>query len=122
MAGGIEIERVYQSSTTAGRRVLVDRLWPRGLRKESLKLDLWLRDLGPTDELRRWFGHQPDRWNEFKQRYLHELQQPQQQMLLEELTELARKNLVTLLYSARDQEHNQAVVLKELIEKRLTES
>lgn len=116
----VRLQRVYEhSSATIGKRVLVDRVWPRGVRKESLSLDRWLRDLGPSDELRKWFGHRPDRWREFQQRYRAELARPPQSDLVDELVALARQGPLTLLYGARDEERNQAVVLRSLIEERL---
>jgi len=116
----VRLQRVYgRSAAAGGKRVLVDRVWPRGLKKESLALDLWLRDLGPSDELRRWFGHRPDRWPEFQRRYRIELTRPPQSELVDELVTLARQGPLTLLYGARDEERNQAVVLRSLIEERL---
>lgn len=116
----IELRRVYDPAASApreGSRVLVDRLWPRGIRKESLALDLWLR--GPSNELRQWFGHQPERWDEFRRRYRDELDRHPQQDLLDQLEALARQGPLTLLYSARDEQHNQAVVVREVLEERL---
>lgn len=118
----IELRRVYDPAAFAphqGSRVLVDRLWPRGIRKESLGSDLWLRDLGPSNELRHWFGHEPARWDEFHRRYREELRQEPQQRLLDQLEGLAREGPLTLLYSARDEHHNQAVVVREVLEERL---
>ncbi len=112
----IRIERVYDAAGD-GRdewRVLVDRLWPRGLRKDSLKLDRWEKDLGPSDRLRRWFAHDPKKWQEFEKRYRFELAEKTGR--LKELAELARERPLVLLYGARDTEHNQAVVLKEVLE------
>lgn len=117
----IEIERVYGAPADGrGARVLIDRLWPRGLRKDSLRLDAWMRELGPSDGLRKWFGHQPERWPEFRRRYRDELRGGAPQLeLLDELAGLARKGPLTLFYSARDEEHNQAVVVREVLEERL---
>jgi uncharacterized protein YeaO (DUF488 family) len=113
----IRLERVYAAKAKAnGKRVLVDRIWPRGVRKEALKLDLWLRELAPSNELRKWFGHDPRRWEEFKRRYRSELRRPERQELVNELLALARKGPVTLLYGARDEEHNEAVALREFLE------
>ena len=110
------LQRAYDSSPTRGKRVLVDRLWPRGLSKLSLHLDLWLRDIGPSDQLRKWFSHDPKRWNEFRRRYRAELHKsPSQVAAVQELARLARRGRVTLLYGARDQEHNEAVVLLEVL-------
>lgn len=117
LAVTISVQRVYNAKAdTKGKRVLVDRLWPRGVRKESLKLDLWLRDLAPSDELRKWFGHDPGRWKEFQRRYRAELKRPERQEPLHELLALARKGPVTLLYGARDEEHNEAVALRAYLE------
>ncbi len=110
------------SAPGPGSRVLVDRLWPRGIRKESLAPDLWLRDLGPSDNLRRWFGHRPERWDEFRRRYRVELAQEPRQRLLDRLEALAREGPLSLLYSARDEQHNQAVVIREVLEERLGRS
>lgn len=116
----VDIERVYGAGEDAsGARVLVDRLWPRGVRKASLRLDAWMRDLAPSTELRKWFGHQPERWDEFRRRYQDELQGARQRELLDELAGMARKGPVTLLYAARDRQHNEAVVLQEQVEQRL---
>ena len=118
----IELRRVYDPAALApqkGSQVLVDRLWPRGISKESLGSDLWLRDLGPSTELRKWFGHEPQRWDEFRRRYRKELDQEPQQRLLDQLEALARQGPLTLLYSARDEQHNQAVVVREALEERL---
>jgi uncharacterized protein YeaO (DUF488 family) len=113
----ILVQRVYgghQQST--GKRVLVDRVWPRGLTKESLHLDLWLRDVAPSAELRKWFGHDPKRWTEFQRRYRSELKQPEHQLRLLDLLKLVQKGPVTLLYGARDEQHNQAVALRSVLQ------
>jgi uncharacterized protein YeaO (DUF488 family) len=93
-----------------GLRLLVDRLWPRGVRKDALKLDAWLKDVAPSTELRKWFGHDPAKWEEFQQRYFAELDARPE--VLEPLLAAVSQRRVTLLYSARDTEHNQAVALK----------
>jgi uncharacterized protein YeaO (DUF488 family) len=112
----IKIKRIYQEPDPRdGLRFLVDRLWPRGISKEQACVDRWLKEIAPSDELRRWFGHDPAKWDEFRGRYLAELQD--QRSLLDEIVGHARKETVTLLYAARDEEHNNAVVLKELLEK-----
>jgi uncharacterized protein YeaO (DUF488 family) len=111
--GAIRIKRVYlPPEKSDGQRVLVDRLWPRGLRKEDAHLVLWLKEAGPSTELRKWFGHDPARWQEFRLRYAHELKD---NPAVARLLELARNGDLTLLYSARDTAHNQAVVLAELL-------
>lgn len=111
------IQRVYEVGAVGiGKRILVDRVWPRGIKRETLRLDAWLRDLAPSDELRKWFGHDPNRWDDFQQRYLAELKEPSRQAHLAELIDLARYEPVTLLYGARDELHNQAVVLRFVVE------
>lgn len=113
----IKLKRAYEpASPDDGYRVLVDRLWPRGIAKADLKIDSWEKDLGPSTELRKWFGHDPERWTGFHERYLRELDDPEKQRLLESLSERARHGTVTLIYSARDTEHNQAVVLKQALD------
>ncbi len=99
--------------------MLVDRVWPRGLRKDRARLNAWLRDLGVSTGLRRWFEHDPAKWNEFRQRYRAELLAPERQPLLDDLACRAREDTVTLLYGARDPEHNNALVLAELLEERI---
>jgi uncharacterized protein YeaO (DUF488 family) len=112
----VTIKRAYDTpSRTDGCRILVDRLWPRGVRKDQLGIEKWMRDLGPSSELRRSFGHDPARWREFRKRYLAELKRPEAASLIAELVELARDGPLTLIYSAKDTEHNQAVVLKEFL-------
>ncbi|MFB6491069.1 MAG: DUF488 domain-containing protein [Thermoproteus sp. AZ2] len=111
----IKVKRVYDPpEPDDGLRILVDRLWPRGVKKESAKIDLWLKEVAPSDELRRWFGHDPAKWEEFKARYAEELRG---NPAFEELKRLAASGNITLLYAARDRAHNNAVVLKELLEK-----
>ncbi|WP_340123665.1 DUF488 domain-containing protein [Methylobacter svalbardensis] len=106
------IKRVYeQPDKHDGRRILVDRLWPRGLTKEKASIDLWLKDIAPSTELRKWFGHNPDRWEEFKERYLAELKGNSEQ--IQRLKQELDKGIVTLVYAAKDEEHNQAVVIQE---------
>ena len=112
----LTIKRAYESASTQdGLRVLVDRLWPRGLTKEAARVDQWLRDLGPSDTLRKWFGHDPAKWVEFRRRYEKELAAPDKQELLRQLAAQERKGKVTLVYSAHDEQHNQAVVLRDAI-------
>jgi len=108
----IAIKRAYeQPSPDDGFRILVDRLWPRGLSKKDAHIDLWLKDIAPSAELRRWFAHDPTRWAEFQRRYRAELKQKNQ--LLATIKAQARKTRVTLIYGAKDEEHNDAVVLLE---------
>lgn len=108
------IKRIYEKPVRRdGYRVLVDRLWPRGVKKESAALDEWLRDIAPTAQLREWFAHQPERWSEFRSRYLIEL--GARAPLLNALRERAAQQRVTLLYAARDKKMNHAVVLQEAL-------
>lgn len=111
----IRVKRVYEPpEPDDGLRVLVDRLWPRGLTKERAAVDLWLKEAAPSPELRQWFGHDPARWEEFQKRYRRELEERKEP--LELLKEKSRKGTITLLYGARDTEHNGAVVLKQILE------
>lgn len=110
----IRLKRVFGPAAAAdGERILVDRLWPRGMRKEAAALDGWMKELAPSTELRRWFGHDPARWEGFRERYEAELAQHRD--LLDELRRRARKHRVTLLFAARDEAHNEAVVLKDVL-------
>jgi uncharacterized protein YeaO (DUF488 family) len=110
----ITIKRIYDPPGRGdGKRVLVDRLWPRGLSKDTAHVDEWLKELAPSNELRTWFGHDPGKWDEFRTRYIQELENHKD--LVERLHAEAEKETVTLLYAAKDTEHNNAVVLKELI-------
>ena len=114
----IRIKRVYDDADQGdGARYLVERLWPRGMRKEDLRLDGWLKDVAPSPDLRRWFAHDPAKWDEFKRRYFAELDARPDAW--QPLAEAARKGDVTLLYSARDTEHNSALALKEYLEQRV---
>jgi len=116
----IQLQRAYESpGAEDGYRVLVDRVWPRGRTREALRIDAWDRELGPSNELRRWFGHDPARWREFRARYLEELGRPAQAAILDDLAGRARRGTVTLVYGARDEEHNQARVIAEQLEHRL---
>lgn len=113
MSPGIQLKRAYESPEPGdGVRVLVDRLWARGVSKEDADLDSWMKELGPTAELRKWFGHRPERWGEFEERYLRELATPLRQLLLEELHGIVRGATLTLVYGARDVKENEAVVLR----------
>lgn len=110
-----KIKRVYEKpARNDGIRVLVDRVWPRGVAKANAAIDEWRKEIAPSTALRKWFGHDPERWQEFKRRYLVELKT--QGEALDELRQRARKRTVTLLFGARDTSHNQAVVLKEHLE------
>lgn len=114
----LKIKRAYEKrSANDGKRIYIDRLWPRGLTKEEVAFDEWLKDLSPSDELRKWFGHEPDKFDEFKRKYMKELATPGKQVQLKRLASLAEDTEVTLVYSARDREYNNAVVLAEIIGK-----
>ena len=112
----ISIERVY-GSKSKGFRILVDRVWPRGLTKESVNANLWLKDIAPSDGLRKWFGHDESKWEEFREKYKNELKTKQQAERLQEIRNLERLNKnIILLFGAKDEKHNQAVVLKEVLD------
>jgi uncharacterized protein YeaO (DUF488 family) len=120
MKPAIRLRRVYDRPDRGdGRLYLVERLWPRGIRKEALRLDAWPKEVAPSTALRRWYGHDPRKWPEFRHRYRRELagNQPAWQPLLE----AARQGSITLLYSARDTEHNSALVLKSFLEEQHAE-
>ena len=111
----ILVKRAYEKAASGdGFRVLVDRLWPRGLKKADLHLDTWAKDLAPTTELRQWFNHDEKRWDEFRRRYRHELATPKARQLIKQIiAEAKHAPAVTLVYGARDTEHNEAIVLRE---------
>jgi uncharacterized protein YeaO (DUF488 family) len=110
----IRVKRAYESATDAdGTRVLIDRLWPRGLTKDEAAIGHWFRDLAPSSELRRWFGHDPPRWPEFRRRYTAELMQHRER--LDELRRLCREGPLTLVYGARDEAHNNAIVVRDVL-------
>jgi uncharacterized protein YeaO (DUF488 family) len=111
----INIKRAYEvAEKTDGYRILVDRLWPRSIPKEKAKIDLWLKDIAPSDGLRKWFGHDPERWPEFKTKYRAELESRGE--LLQEIKQLESENrAITLVYAAKDEAHNDAVVLKDVL-------
>lgn len=114
----IRLKRAYEPPSPGdGARVLVDRLWPRGLRKDDAAIDCWMKEIAPSAELRRWFAHDPSRWDAFRRRYLIELAHSAD--LVDELAALARTGPVTLIFAARDALHNQAVVLHEILTERL---
>jgi len=111
----IHLKRVYEvSSSDDGFRVLVERLWPRGVSKEKAALDLWLKEIAPSSELRTWFGHDPAKWDEFQKRYHDELKQ--NESVVNQLREIIRKGDVTFVYAAHDTQHNAALALKEFME------
>jgi uncharacterized protein YeaO (DUF488 family) len=119
MAVRVEVRRVYEDpSPDEGARVLVDRLWPRGLAKEAAHLDEWLRDVAPSSELRTWYGHRPDRFGEFRRRYLEELTEPGPATALDHLRGLSTAGPVVLLTAAKDVEHSQATVLADVLRAR----
>ncbi len=110
----IRLKRAYEPATMEdGTRVLVDRLWPRGVSKAEARLDAWMKDIAPSTELRKWFGHDPALWSEFQRRYRAELRQ--HAGLLDELREMASQNRLTLVFSAHDEQHNDAVVLRDVL-------
>lgn len=110
----LEVKRIYEPSESSdGYRVLVDRVWPRGLSKQNADIDLWLKDVAPSTELRQWFGHQPRRWDAFRRRYFDELDEMPETLAV--IQDKLRKGNVTLVYSARDEAHNQAVALREYL-------
>lgn len=117
----IRTKRVYESPTPDdGFRVLVDRVWPRGRTKDQVQADRWLKSLAPSSRLRKWFGHDPDKWDDFKERYFEELDE--QQDTIEQLLREAGQDPITLLYSTRDTEHNQAVALREFLTREFVET
>jgi uncharacterized protein YeaO (DUF488 family) len=113
-AENVKLKRAYEAPTAEdGTRILVDRLWPRGVSKKDAALSLWMKEIAPSTELRKWFGHDPDRWNEFRERYASEIDR--NSLLLDQLRSLARKGPITLIYSAHDENHNDAIVLRDVI-------
>ncbi len=113
----IRIKRVYDAQEKDdGERILVDRLWPRGVSRDEARLASWIKEIGPSTELRQWFGHDPARWGEFQKRYERELRDPEMQAVLRDLAERSRRGVVTLVFGARDELHNNAMVLKHLID------
>jgi uncharacterized protein YeaO (DUF488 family) len=114
----IKLKRVYEEeSPNDGARYLIERLWPRGVRKESLRINAWLKEVGPSTELRKWFSHDPEKWPEFRRRYFVELDHATEAWA--PIREAAERGTVTLLYSSHDTEHNNAVALKEYIERKI---
>jgi uncharacterized protein YeaO (DUF488 family) len=115
----IEVRRVYSKHPIhRGKCFLVDRLWPRGVRKADLPIDGWLKDVAPSDELRRWFGHDPDRWGEFVRRYRKELDRHPEAWV--PLGKAAKRGRLILLFAAKDEEHNNAVALRDYLERNMT--
>jgi uncharacterized protein YeaO (DUF488 family) len=112
----IGLKRAYEPpGAKDGKRILVDRVWPRGISKEELHLDGWYREIAPSTQLRKWFGHDPERWPEFQKRYLAELRRAALREPLDELAKLGKRSKVTLVFGARDEEHNQAIVLRDYL-------
>jgi uncharacterized protein YeaO (DUF488 family) len=110
----LKLKRAYEKPQSRdGTRILVDRLWPRGLRKDEAKIDHWFKEIAPSTELRKWFGHDPGRWGEFRRRYVAELRERRAQ--LSEIRELAQHGTITLVYAAHDELHNDAVVLRQIL-------
>ena len=113
-AKNVQLKRAYEPRAAAdGTRILIDRLWPRGVSKAQAAIDHWMKDVAPSTELRKWFGHEPARWNEFRRRYAEEVRRNAE--LFSQLRALARAGPITLVYSAHDEAHNDAIVLRELI-------
>ncbi len=111
----IQLKRAYDSASPQdGKRFLVERLWPRGVKKTALPLEGWLKEVAPSTELRQWFGHDPAKWDEFRRRYFAELNQRPE--VWEQLVQLSQRGRVTLIYSSHDEEHNNAVALKRFLE------
>ena len=114
VAKNIKLKRAYDSARSDdGTRILIDRLWPRGVRKVDAAIDLWAKDIAPSTALRRWFGHDPARWHEFRRRYSEEIHQHPDR--LGELRTLAQRGRITLVFAAHDEAHNDAVVLREIL-------
>jgi uncharacterized protein YeaO (DUF488 family) len=114
VAENIRLKRAYDSASSGdGARILIDRLWPRGVRKADAAIAVWAKDIAPSTALRRWFGHDPARWHEFRRRYSEEIHRRRDR--LDELRTLAQKGRITLVFAARDEAHNDAVVLREIL-------
>ncbi|MHB8685084.1 MAG: DUF488 domain-containing protein [Dehalococcoidia bacterium] len=115
----IEIKRAYEPPAHGdGYRVLIDRLWPRGVRKDAARIDVWAKELAPSTELREWFGHDPEKWGEFRQRYARELRTAAARALLDDLARRSQRGAVTLVYAAKDTEHSNATALRQIIGRR----
>ncbi|MFZ3580130.1 DUF488 domain-containing protein [Virgibacillus sp. DJP39] len=115
----VNMKRIYdEAANSDGVRILVDRVWPRGTSKEDAKLDHWVKEIGPSNDLRKWFDHDPDKFKEFKQKYKRELDEGDQQEALKELKDITKKHNknVTLLYASKEEKYNQASVLKEILD------
>lgn len=113
----IRLKRAFEDAAdNDGQRILVDGMWPRGVKKEDAALDHWLKQIAPSSDLRKWFGHDPDKWQEFKKRYKQELESGEQKECLDTLRECYENGRVTLVFAARDKQYNNAVVLKEVLQ------
>jgi uncharacterized protein YeaO (DUF488 family) len=113
-ADNVKLKRAYEAPAAGdGTRIFVDRLWPRGISKKQAALSLWMKEIAPSTELRKWFGHDPDRWNEFRKRYASEI--IRNSFLLDQLRSLALEGSITLIYAAHDENHNNAIVLRDVI-------
>lgn len=116
---GMKLKRMYDTAERSdGVRILVDRLWPRGISKDGAAIDEWMKDLAPSNRLRTWFGHKPERWPEFRKRYRKELGTPEKRKMLENIRRISTIATVTLLYSAKDTDQNNAVALAELLKRK----
>jgi uncharacterized protein YeaO (DUF488 family) len=116
----IEAKKIYgEPAQGDGFRILTDRLWPRGLRKDQVEVDLWMKEIAPSDELRKWFGHDPEKWKEFKRRYFKELDNKKD--LVDQILDKSKRRKVVLLYGAKEKRFNNAVALKEYVETRITQ-
>lgn len=116
----LKIKRAYEKKeSTDGRRILIDRLWPRGLTKAEAEIDEWIKELSPSSQLRKWYGHDPEKWAEFKKRYVRELSSADKKDLLDDLAREASHRNVTLVYGARNTEHSDARVLEGLLKRRM---
>lgn len=110
----IKLKRIYEKPEKSdGYRILVDRLWPRGVSKEKAALDLWLKEIAPTGDLRKWFSHDPKKWPEFQKRYIRELRDNHK--AVSQLAAMTQKGTITLLYAAKDEEHNEAIIIKDFV-------
>jgi uncharacterized protein YeaO (DUF488 family) len=119
-AGNLKLKRAYEpASRSDGMRVLIDRLWPRGVKKEEAKIDEWMKDIAPSTTLRKWFGHDPARWPEFQRRYQQELRAPAAQAVLDDLARRARRGRVTLVYASRAADISDVAVLERLLIRRV---
>ncbi len=116
----IRLKRIYEPADPEdGARILVERLWPRGVKREEAKLAAWVKELAPSPELRKWFAHRTERWKEFRRRYEQELQRPLAQALLQALVWKAHHQTLTLVFAAKDVEHNSAVVIQDLLRQQM---